>query len=125
MITAAQLLADQAWWFADLPSETITIGSTDYSVKVPRADDRNDWDFGGRKDESTLNVIFDRNSAPDPSDIVPGTVVGFRSGRWRVMVVRHDFPQSPLMVELRNARMAETVDNPFLTADSGETVDSA
>lgn len=121
-ITTEQLLADQAFWFADFPTESLTIseGGT-YNVIVVRAEDRNNWELGGLKDEPRVSVIFNRNSAPLPADIPPGTQVSLRSKSWRVVSVRHDFGQSPMMVELESANLHTTgAESSFVTADQTE-----
>lgn len=104
-MTAAQLLADQAPWFADFPPETLIIGGVSYSVLTPRAEDRNDWQMGGLHDEPRLSVIFNRNAAPLPSAIPAGSLVTFRGANFRIVRVQEDHPQSPLLVELESARI--------------------
>lgn len=107
MISAAQLLADQAFMFGDFPNETVTIpmNGTSYNCLVPRAEKRNDWEFGGLKDMPRATILIQRNDI----DTLPeqGDRVGFRDEAWTVLSVRHDFEQSPVMIELESAHSAE------------------
>jgi hypothetical protein len=104
-LTAAQLLADQAYLFDDFPRETVTIGGVSYECLVPRAENRNDWEMGGLNDMPRVTVLIDRNdltTAPEQ-----GGIAAFRGGGWRVATVRHDFPQAPITIELEAADLPQ------------------
>lgn len=121
-LTATQLLADQAYWFADFPQENFTVGATTYACVVPRVINGNDWQMGGLKDEPKASVIFNRNAAPLPSAIPEGTIVSFRGENWRVVSVRHDWANSPMLVELESARLKAAAPEESLTTPGGEVL---
>lgn len=99
-MTAAQLLADQAFLFGDFPTEEITIGGTAYPCLCPRSENANEWETGGLDNQARCTVLINRNALATAPE--QGGIAYFRGTGWRIGVVRRDFPQSPLMLELHD-----------------------
>jgi hypothetical protein len=120
-LTAVQLLSDQAFLFGDFPLETVTIplDGTSYDCLVPRAEKRNDWEFGGLKQAPRATILIQRSTIATLPD--QGDMVGFRLESWRVLSVRHDFAEAPVMIELESAHSAlMPSDAPTLKTGAGD-----
>ena len=63
MLSEAEMLADQAAVFSDFPTETITIGGTDYACLVLDYKSGNDWaEAGGFISDVESMVAIERSS---------------------------------------------------------------
>lgn len=101
MPTLGKMLADQARVFADFPTETITIGGTDYQCLVMDQAKGNDYGEGGLVSDVRFRVAIER-SKMDSAIPIRGILATFNSTSFRIGEVEQDDTAASVILNLEN-----------------------